>query len=236
MQMIGHHHHVNALLPLLVLAQSTEGLDEVVADETTGVEWVTAALAMVIAVGAGWFVRWLLSSRATEGDEADATHVVVRATQWLFVLVGLVVALAILDVRITPLLGVIGIGGIALVLALQPTLENVFAGMVLHAQRPLRVGEEVSTGDFSGRVIDITARALVVQSFEGERIFIPHKTVLDREVVNRVRHGRRRTTIEVGVAYDTDLRLAAEVLLAAAYSAEGVLDTPPPRVLCPPVR
>ena len=112
-QMIGHHHHVNALLPLLVLAQSTEGIDEVVADETTGMEWATAALAMVIAVGAGWFVRCLLSSRATAGDEADATHVVVRANQWLFVLVGLVVALAILDVRITPLLGVIGIGGIA---------------------------------------------------------------------------------------------------------------------------
>ncbi len=215
------------------IAQTVEAgeLSEIVSGETTGWEWAAAAVALAGGVVLGMLVRRLLvKTTSRTGEETDATRLVARATQWLFFVVGIVVALWVLDVRMTPLLGALGIGGIALALALQPTLENVFAGMVIHAQRPLRVGEEISTGEVEGRIIDITARAVVVQSFEGERVFIPNKIVVDREVVNRVRHGRRRTTVGVGLAYDTDLRLASEVLTAAAYSAEGVLDTPPPRV------
>ena len=219
---------------LTVLAQTpevdTSSLENVLADETTGWEWVMAGSAIVAGIVLGLIVRKVFKTGTRTGEEDDATLVVARAAQWFLLLCGIAAALGILDVRVTILVGALGIGGIAIVLALQPTLENLFAGLVLHTQRPFRVGEEIASDEIEGRVIDITARSVVVQSFEGERVFVPNTVVLDREVRNRVRHGRRRTTIDVGVAYSTDLRRAADVLLAAAYSVEGVLDTPPPRV------
>lgn len=154
-----------------------------------------------------------------------------------FVQIGVVVlaltyALNALEVRIGPLLGALGIGGIAVALALQETLKNLFAGVILHAQRPVRLGEEVVSGETQGTVTAISSRAVTLLSNSGRTIFIPNSLVLDREIMNLVREGVRRTTLVVGVAYDSDLRIAQEVIRRAAADAEGVHPDPAVRVLC----
>jgi small-conductance mechanosensitive channel len=129
------------------------------------------------------------------------------------------------------LLGALGIGGIAVALALQPTLLNLFSGLMLHAQRPIRLGDEVVTGDIRGTVMDISSRAVVIRTYSGETVYVPNSVVLDREIVNLVKEGCRRTTIVVGVSYQTDLRRAAGVLRDAVATTTGVLADPGPRVL-----
>jgi small conductance mechanosensitive channel len=73
---------------------------------------------------------------------------------------------------------------------------------------------------------------VTIRSNSGRTVFVPNSMVLDREIVNLVRHGTRRTTLVVGVAYGTDLTRAREVILEAASGAQGVLAEPPVRVMC----
>lgn len=195
-------------------------------------DWALAAAILVAGILLGWLLRRLLALvlRRTTFRESVADRVVGRILHAITALVALVYALDVLGVRIGPLLGALGIGGIALALALQPTIQNLFSGLVLHAQRPLRIGDEIVTGEFQGRVVDITSRAVVVLTNSGETVTIPNSVVIDREIVNLVRHGTRRSIVTVGVAYDTDLARARDVLLAAVVGPDGVLHEPAPQV------
>lgn len=196
-------------------------------------DWVTAASVLaagiVISIVARRVVVGLLRRGATA--ESMAERLIGRVAQVTIILVALSYALSVLDVRIGPLLGALGIGGIAVALALQQTLKDLFAGAILHAQRPLRVGEEIVSGDMQGTVLNITSRAVTVRSNSGRTLFIPNALLLDREIVNLVRFGSRRSTAVVGVAYGTDLPRALEVIQVAASSGTGVLVDPPVRVL-----
>lgn len=221
----------------MVLGQiSSDGPDLSGAIDTSGVGLVDWAVALGVVLGG--IVVAIAVRRAVMGTlrkssygESFAEMLLGRLIGAVIVLVALVYALGVVGIQIAPLLGALGLGGIALALALQPTLQNLFAGLVLHAQRPLRVGEEVVTGDVQGMVTDITSRAVIITKNSGEVVYLPNSLVLDREIENLVRSGRRRSTVVVGVAYGTDLARAGEVIHAAAVGAEGVLDTAPLRVL-----
>ena len=127
----------------------------------------------------------------TQADTAHVETLAGRLVQAVIILLALVYALGAVGVRISPLLGALGIGGIALALAVQPALLNLFSGMIIHAQRPLRIGEEIKTGDTQGRVLDVTSRAVIIRTYDGETVYIPNAVVVDREIVNYVRLGRR---------------------------------------------
>lgn len=221
----------------MVLGQiSSDGPDLSGAIDTAGVGLVDWAIALAV-VGGGIVVA-IAVRRAAVGTLRKSSHgdsfaelLLGRLIAAIIMLVALVYALGVVGIQIAPLLGALGLGGIALALALQPTLQNLFAGLVLHAQRPLRVGEEVVTGGVRGTVTDITSRAVIITKNSGEVVYLPNSLVLDREIENLVRSRRRRSTVVVGVAYDTDLARAREVILAAASGADGVLDTTEPRVL-----
>lgn len=162
--------------------------------------------------------------------ESIADRLIGRVIYVTTVLIALIYAMGVLGVRVAPLLGALGIGGIAVALALQPTIQNLFSGAVLHAQRPFRLGDEVITADTQGRVVDITSRAVVILTNSGETVFIPNSVVLDREIVNLIRHGMRRTTISVGVAYGSDLARVRSILRTAVVGTRGVLPDPQPQV------
>lgn len=197
------------------------------------VDWIVALVVFAGGVAVAMVARRAVMGtiRRSSSGSAFAELLLGRLMAAVVMLVALVYALGIVGVQIAPLLGALGLGGIALALALQPTLQNLFAGLVLHAQRPLRVGEEVITGEVQGRVTDVTSRAVVIEKYSGETVYLPNSLVLDREIENLVRFGRRRTTVVVGVAYGTDLVRARQVIYDATVGAVGVLDTIAPRVM-----
>lgn len=72
---------------------------------------------------------------------------------------------------------------------------------------------------------------MVVDTWDGRRLYLPSKVVLDSVIVNHTVRGQRRTTLDVGVAYDSYLAEAQRVLLEATSSIEGVFPNPPPEAL-----
>ncbi len=203
--------------------------DEVIAQELTATDWFLAAGVFLAGIVVGRILRAFLTRRMAR-DDADppAASAVGRFVGYLLVVAGLVYALAILDVRLGPLLGAIGIGGIAVALAAQSILANFLASIILQARRPFRRGDQICTNDCEGEVEEVNFRTVVLRSYDGERILVPCAEVLDAPIVNYTVRGRRRTCLEVGLAYTTDLERAKAVLEAATRSVDGVLAKPAP--------
>ncbi len=127
------------------------------------------------------------------------------------------------------MLGALGIGGLAVAFAAQSILENLFASVLLQVRRPFRRGDQIATNDIEGTVEDVNFRTVVLRTYDGEKVLIPSSQVLTAPITNFTAKGTRRTTLDVGVAYDTDLAMAQRVLLAAVASVDGVRPEPAPQ-------
>ncbi|HVX83984.1 MAG TPA: mechanosensitive ion channel family protein [Phycisphaerae bacterium] len=121
---------------------------------------------------------------------------------------------------------------IVLGLALQETLGNFFSGMVLQASLPFQAGDWIQIGDVEGRVVEMTWRAVTVQTNEDNYVLIPNGTVAKEQIVNY--HAPSTSTarsVVIGLEYDLPPNDARRVLLEAVRETEGVLDKPEPVVL-----
>ncbi|MGY1748457.1 mechanosensitive ion channel family protein [Modestobacter sp. SYSU DS0511] len=215
--------------PSDVLA-ATEDVDVVVADEIALSEVLQATGVFLASILLAVLLRRLLV-RALDHDASR--HVGLVAGRFLglvVVAVGVVYGLDLLGVQIGPLVGALGVGGIAIAFAAQDMLQNLIAGVMLQIRRPLRLGDQVASGDFEGVVADVNLRTTVLQTYDGLVVYLPNAEVLKNPIINYTRTPLSRTSLTVGLAYDTDLARAREVLLAACAAADGVADTPPPEV------
>ena len=193
----------------------------------TGSEVLRAAVVLAVTLALALAARAVLVRALDRGDsDRYAGRLLGRFLSLLVVAVGLVYALGTVGVRITPLLGALGVGGIALALALQDVLQNFVAGVLLLVRRPFRVGHEVELGEYQGRVEDVNLRTVVVTTYDGLTVYLPNATVLKNPIVNLTRTPLSRTSLSVGVAYDTDLARAQQVLRDACAAAEGVAAQP----------
>lgn len=197
--------------------------------EVTALDGIVAATIFVTSVVIGLVVTRLVVRGFVRAGAAEGLgRLIGRGVAYVIVLFGLFYALAGLEVRVGPLIGALGIGGLVLGLAMQDTLVNAISGIVLQLRRPFRVGDQIVTNEYEGRVHDVNLRVVLLQTFDGEDVFIPNSTVLQAPIVNWTRTPTRRTTLVVGVAYDTPLDEAKEVLIAATRAAGGVdLGHPP---------
>jgi small-conductance mechanosensitive channel len=156
---------------------------------------------------------------------------VIRGT---VLVVGLLVLLDALGVQITPLLTALGVGGLAVALALQDTLSNLFAGIHLLADRPIRVGDYVRIADnIEGYVVDVGWRSTRVRMLQNNVVIVPNKRVAESIITNYDLPERRLgLTLPVSVSYGTDPDLVERVLvdetLQASRDVAGLLADPPP--------
>ncbi len=154
-----------------------------------------------------------------------------RLVSYVTFTVGFIYALTSLGVQVGPLLGALGLGGLVLALALQKPVENFFAGVILQARRPFTVGDSVQLAEHLGVVTDIDSRTTVLRSLDGTTIRIPNAKVTDGDIVNLTRHPVRRSTLDVGVSYSTDLDVATAALGIAVSRVQRIVHEPAPLVM-----
>jgi small-conductance mechanosensitive channel len=138
-------------------------------------------------------------------------------------IVGLLVMLAALGIQITPILTALGVGGLAVALALQDTLSNLFAGIHLLADKPIRVGDYVKVADtVEGHVEDIGWRSTRVRMEQNVVVTIPNKRVAESIITNYdLPEPGLAVLIRVGVDYTADPDLVERLLLDEATRAVG---------------
>ena len=219
------------MVAVLIAAAAQSETGEVIPQGLEAADWIRSGVILLVALIAARILQALIERGATRADvDRPLVPLLARTVRNVVVAAGLLVALASLDVQLGPLLGALGIGGLAIAFAAKTILENLFASILLRTRRPVRRGDEISTLDCHGTVEDINLRVVVLRSHDGERVFLPCLEVLNHPIVNHTVNGIRRTTLAVGVAYDTDLDRAAQVLEGAVREADGVQDFPPVEV------
>jgi len=177
--------------------------------------------AMRIATG---FVRMFAQS----ADEAAASSTIfVNLTRIAVVLLGALLILNALDISITPILTALGVGGLAVALALQDTLGNLFAGIQIIAGKQIRPGDyiELSSGQ-AGYVEDIAWRYTTVRKLSNNLVVIPNSTLATSIFTNYQLPAEELSVLmDVGVAYGTDLELAERI--AKEVAAQVVAELAP---------
>lgn len=150
--------------------------------------------------------------------------------------IGSLIVLNSLGISITPILTALGVGGLAVALALQDSLSNLFAGMHILMERPVKVGDyiKMSTGE-EGFVVDIGWRTTRIRQLANNIVVVPNNKLSQSVITNySMPDNRMAISIKIGVSYSSDIDKVERVLLDegsnAVGSIKGVLAEPPPSV------
>lgn len=215
----------------MLLAQS----DEELIGQFSGLgweDWTIAAGTFLLGLIIARIVGSLVKRAANKTPASEFVSVILsRLTVGIIGFLGFYFALQSLGVPLGPLVGALGIAGLALAFAFQDILENVIAGLLMILRRPIGIGDEVATNDFEGVVKDITLRAVELTTLDGRTVLIPNALVWKNPVVNITMTPTRRTTLEVGVAYDSDLDEVKGLLERLVGQVDGVRAEPAPKAM-----
>jgi len=134
-----------------------------------------------------------------------------------FMIVSIFIVLNILNLSeaVTALLGTAGVIGLAVGLALQDPLMNLFSGVLMSVRDYYQVGDLIESNGFFGKIKKITLRSTVISLPDGQEAILSNKDVLNNPLTNFSHNGRRRIDIECGVSYGDDLEKVKKVATEA---------------------
>ena len=143
-------------------------------------------------------------------------------------LVGILIALAQLGIQIGPVLAGLGIVGFIIGFALQETLSNFAAGVMILIYRPFDVGDAVETGGISGKVKQMNLVSTTITTFDNQRVIVPNRKIWGDVIRNINAEKIRRVDMLFSIGYDDDPDLADRILHEIVDHHELALDDPPP--------
>ncbi|HET7294933.1 MAG TPA: mechanosensitive ion channel family protein [Vicinamibacteria bacterium] len=187
--------------------------------------YIVGILIMALALMRAWglLLAWYVHShQVAEGLAAEFGPLVSKLGKIFIFLLAAIAVLNRLGINAASLVVSLGVGSLAVGLAAQDTLANMFAGFTLLLDRPFRVGDGIrlASGEM-GDVQEIGMRATRIKTGDDTILVVPNSVLVKERVVNLSRPNRNLTArVEVGVAYGTDLAFAKKVL------AEAVLSSP----------
>lgn len=200
------------------------------------IDLLPSLLGALFIVGMTWMiargVRRLgsLWAEQTEGDRSTEILIGRLCYGGVWVL-GSVVALGILGLDFTSLLGALGLTSVAIGFSLKDVLSNYISGVILLAARPFRINDQIVIGDYEGTVVQIQLRATTMQTYDGRLVYIPNQQVFQSSITNNTSAPVRRSDVIVGIDYDADLNTARQAILTAVMKVQGIEPEPLPLVL-----
>jgi small conductance mechanosensitive channel len=198
---------------------------------------VVAALILTATLwAAGWLSglvrRGLARMPGRRGADSTLQTFIGSIVRYGVLVMGLVAILQQLGVQATSILAVLGAASLAIGLAMQGTLSNVAAGVMLLILRPYRVGDFVEINGRLGTVQALDLFTTELASPEGLKVVMPNGKVFGEMIVNHSWPSRRRMEITIGIDYGDDIKTALDAMLAAARADERILTDPEPWAKC----
>ncbi|MEU3920051.1 mechanosensitive ion channel family protein [Streptomyces sp. NPDC029004] len=188
---------------------------------------LTAVLIMAATLTAARIVAGLVQALAqSKTGVAGSATIFVNITRVLVLAMGFLVVLETVGVSIAPLLTALGVGGLAVALALQDTLANLFAGVHILASRTVQPGDYIrlSSGE-EGYVVDINWRNTVVRQLSNNLVIIPNTKLSGTNMTNFHRPDQEMTlNVQVGVGYESDLDHVEQVTMEVVESVMADID------------
>lgn len=194
--------------------------------------FVAALLILIVGI---WFARWSARTVRRIADSqkfVDQTlmGVITALVRYTILAVVLVAVLGQLGVATTSIIAVLGAAGLAIGLALQGTLQNIAAGIMLLWLRPFRVGDYIDTGSIAGTVKEIGLFASEVHTWDGLYVFAPNSELWNKKVINYSRLPTRLTELKFSISYNDDIGKARKVLMKLVTEDARSLAHPEPEL------
>ena len=192
--------------------------------------------ALLIYLIGSWMIRMIkkLVEKAFKkrNMEASLQHFLLNIVSWGLNILLFIVVVTQLGVHTSAFVAMIGAASLALGLALQGSLTNFAGGILILLLKPFKIGDFISTNSgASGTVdaIDIFQTKLITP--QNQLIVIPNGVVSNNSITNFTQLGTRRTSLDIGVAYDADLRKTKDILMNVIRGNQYALTMPAPQVV-----
>ncbi|MCD4761259.1 mechanosensitive ion channel family protein, partial [bacterium] len=151
--------------------------------------------------------KFLQKSSQEEGEDNQHAEsmvklmmVIIKVILWV---IGLLLILSNLGINVTSLMAGMGIGGIAIALALQNVLGDLFSAFSIYIDKPFKVGDHIKIGNDRGEVEKIGLKTTRIRTLQGEQLIISNQELTSARIQNYRRMERRRVAFKLGVTYDT---------------------------------
>lgn len=195
---------------------------------------VFGALVLLIVgwILAGW-ARGATFKLMTRAKRLDKTiqPLIANGVKYTILAFVLVAVLARFGVETTSLIATLGALGLAIGLALQGTLSNVAAGMMLLILRPFHVGEYIDADGTAGTVEEIGLFTSRLSTFDGVFLSVPNSQLWGRAIRNYTRNPTRRIDVQIGIGYGDDIGVGLDAMMGVLKSDSRVLAEPAPQVM-----
>lgn len=172
-----------------------------------------------------------LAERSQRGRYAG--RIFSRLAQWGMIIFATLISFSIVfpSLSAETLIGVLGIGSLAIGFAFRDIAENFLAGILILLTQPFKLGDQIEVDEFEGTVQTIEVRATEILTYDGRLVVIPNADLLTNAVIVNTAHGVRRSDYDVGISYSDDIETAKRLIMEAMARTPGVLDHPRPDVL-----
>lgn len=177
-------------------------------------------IGMIVARIVSNTVNRLMLARKIDATVADFLSALVRYGIIAFTLIA---ALGHVGVQTASVIAVLGAAGLAVGLALQGSLSNLAAGVLLVMFRPFRAGEYVDLGGVAGTVLNVQIFSTTMRTVDGKIVVIPNGKIIAGNIINFSREPVRRNEFIIGVAYDSDIDLVKKILTDIIQSEDRIL-------------
>ncbi|HEY1844104.1 MAG TPA: small-conductance mechanosensitive channel MscS [Buttiauxella sp.] len=175
---------------------------------------------MIVARMVSGGVNRVMRARQIDATVADFLSALVRYGIIAFTLIA---ALGRVGVQTASVIAVLGAAGLAIGLALQGSLSNLAAGVLLVTFRPFRAGEYVDLGGIAGTVLNVQIFSTTLRTVDGKIVVVPNGKIISGNIINFSREPVRRNEFIIGVAYDADIDKVKEILTEIVTSDERIL-------------
>jgi len=198
------------------------------------VSYSFSAIGAVILLIVGYFVAGVAERSISaglghiHGFDATLRHFFSKIVRYAILILVTIMVLGQFGVQTASIIAAIGAIGLAIGLALQGTLQNIAAGIMLLALRPFRIGEYVEVGSIAGTIEEIGLFATKLRSVDGVYVLAPNSTLWNQPVRNFTRNGVRRTDVSLSIGSWNDIDRAQKTLLAIAGAEKRIRREPAP--------
>lgn len=231
------------LSPLLIASGMKLGIGFLWIPEAV-TDWLSTGLSVLMTVSIAWLLYcmaevidcWIMGAVSkTESKLDDMLAPMIRKSLRIsiIILAAVQIAQVLSDKPITSLLAGLGVGGLAVALAAQDTIKNLFGSMVIFADKPFEVGDRIVVDGFDGPVEEVGFRSTRIRTLEGHLITVPNAELANKNIQNIGKRPYIRRVMNVTITYDTPpakVDRAVEILEGLLENHEGMHPDFPPRV------
>ena len=196
-----------------------------------GISFFIALCILIIGRQAIKNIIKIISSALERSNTEDTVRIfVTNLLNTLLMIVVFIAAINQLGIQTTSIIAVLGAAGLAIGLALQGSLSNFAAGILIVIYRPYKVGDYIQADNHLGTVDDIQIFSTVLRTPDNKIVVVPNGSIMNGSIVNFSHQKERRIDIVIGCSYDDDIDKVKEVLADVLSKDERILKEPKPRI------